>query len=79
MDAISTMDYTSLYYLDVQINKIKEELESLDDIEPPDELCDPIMSTLIEEPIMLPNDVIVDYSVISRHLLNLLNNIPHLD
>ena len=23
MDAISTMDYTSLYYLDVQINKLK--------------------------------------------------------
>ena len=28
------------------------------------------MSTLIEEPIMLPNDIIVDYGVISRHLLN---------
>ena len=70
MDGISTMDYTSLYYLDVQINKIKEDLESIDEREPPDELCDPIMSTLIEEPIMLPNDIIVDYSVISRHLLN---------
>ena len=39
------------------------------DLEPPDELCDPIMSTLIEEPIVLPNDIIVDYGVISRHLL----------
>tara|TARA_Y100000591_G_C21848954_1_gene710420 strand:- start:710 stop:2911 length:2202 start_codon:yes stop_codon:yes gene_type:complete len=70
MDAISTMDYTSLYYLDIQINKLKDELESLEDLEPPDELCDPIMSTLIEEPIMLPNDIIVDYGVITRHLLN---------
>ena len=25
MDAISTMDYTSLYYFDIQINKIKED------------------------------------------------------
>ena len=28
------------------------------------------MSTLIEKPIMLPNNIVMDYSVISRHLLN---------
>ena len=70
MNAISYIDYTTLYYFDTQICNLKETLESLEDREPPDELCDPIMSTLIEEPIMLPNDIIVDYGVISRHLLN---------
>lgn len=39
-------------------------------IEPPDELCDPIMNTLIVNPIMLPNtNTIVDEDVIKRHLL----------
>ena len=48
----------------VEIQDIKE------DIEPPDELCDPIMQTLIETPVMLPNsDIIMDKGVISRHLL----------
>ena len=57
MNGISNMDYTALYYLDTQICNLKKELESVEDREPPDELCDPIMSTLIEEPIMLPNDI----------------------
>jgi len=48
----------------VEIHNIKE------DIEPPDELCDPIMQTLIETPVLLPNsDIIMDKGVISRHLL----------
>ena len=54
------------------INEIHKKIEenSLDEREIPDELLDPIMSTLIEEPIMLPEtDVIMDMNVISTHLL----------
>ena len=54
------------------INSIHKKIEenSLDEREIPDELLDPIMSTLIEEPIMLPEtDVIMDMNVISTHLL----------
>ena len=28
------------------------------------------MDTLIEQPVMLPNNIIIDYGTISRHLLN---------
>ena len=52
---------------DVDI-KIKE---SLEDEEVPDEFLDPIMSTPIEEPVVLPEtDVIMDMNVISTHLLS---------
>mgnify|MGYP006135846059 CR=1 FL=1 len=54
---------TLLEYVD---KKNKETVE----VEPPDELLDPIMQTLIETPVILPNtDIIVDKDVISRHLL----------
>jgi len=55
------------------INEVHKKIQeySLDDREIPDEFLDPIMSTLIEEPIMLPEtDVIMDINVISTHLLN---------
>ena len=53
-----------------KVVKIKEENADLyDDI--PDELCDPIMSTLIEEPVMLPSTkIIMDKNVIARHLIS---------
>ena len=64
---IKVLDYNYLSFLDKKIN-VKLKLNK--DIEIPDELCDPIMDTLMENPIMLPNNIIIDYGTISRHLLN---------
>lgn len=36
----------------------------------PDEFRDPLMDTLIEDPVMLPSGVIMDHAIITRHLLN---------
>lgn len=36
----------------------------------PDEFRDPLMDTLISDPVELPSGVIMDRSVITRHLLN---------
>lgn len=36
----------------------------------PDEFKDPLMDTLINDPVILPSGVIMDRSVITRHLLN---------
>ena len=53
-----------------KIHNIKELELVRDEIEIPDEFCDPIMQTLIETPIILPNtDIYMDREVISRHLL----------
>jgi hypothetical protein len=63
------VEYKMKTFIDI-LERIHTENESKEDIEPPDELCDPIMQTLIENPIMLPNtDIIMDKGVISRHLL----------
>ena len=66
-DKIKSLEYSYLSYLD---NKINVKLKDKVDYEIPDELCDPIMDTLIEQPVMLPNNIIIDYGTISRHLLN---------
>ena len=36
----------------------------------PDEFKDPLMGTLMEEPVKLPSGIIMDKDVIIRHLLN---------
>ena len=63
---------------DGELNKLEkmalqiEETMKLEkeDIEIPDEFCDPLMASEIEDPVMLPGtDTIMDKSVISRHLL----------
>lgn len=36
----------------------------------PDEFRDPLMDTLINDPVQLPSGIIMDRSVITRHLLN---------
>ena len=66
-DKIKSLEYSYLSYFD---NKIDVKLKDKVDYEIPDELCDPIMDTLIEHPVMLPNNIIIDYGTISRHLLN---------
>ena len=64
---IKSLEYSYLSYLDTKIDvKLKDKII----YEIPDELCDPIMDTLIENPVMLPNNIIIDYGTISRHLLN---------
>ena len=65
-DKIKTIEYSYLSYLD---NKINVKLDNNIEIDIPEYLCDPIMDTLIEFPIMLPNNIIIDRSTISRHLL----------
>lgn len=50
-----------------EVQKIETER---DEIEIPDEFCDPIMQTLIETPVILPEtDIFMDREVICRHLL----------
>jgi len=66
-DKIKPIEYSYLSYFD---NKINVKLDNHVELEIPEELCDPIMDTLIENPIMLPNDIIIDLSTISRHLLS---------
>lgn len=54
-----------------EVLKIRKQLKEEEDKEIPEELCDPIMSTLIEDPIMLPStQIIMDKGVIARHLLS---------
>ena len=49
-------------------NEITEEEIEYEDV--PEDFCDPILMTMIEEPIMIPEmDLIVEESVIKRHLL----------
>ena len=56
------------------INKIANKYKQLEEnsvLEIPDDFCDPIMSTLIEDPVILPKmDIIMDRSVITRHLIS---------
>ena len=65
-EKIKTLEYSYLNFLN---DKINETIDNNKDIEIPDDLCDPIMDTLIENPVMLPNNIIIDYGTISRHLL----------
>ena len=54
------------------IDKKKKEEE---DIDIPEEFCDPLLACEICEPVILPNtDIIMEKSVISRHLLTDLHN-----
>ena len=63
---IKSIDYSYLIFLN---DKINDKIDNNKEIEIPDDLCDPIMDTLIENPVMLPNNIIIDYGTISRHLL----------
>jgi hypothetical protein len=64
---IKTIEFSHISYFNIKLNKKRDVVD--DDIEIPEELCDPIMDTLIESPVMLPNNIIIDCEVIKRHLL----------
>lgn len=54
-----------------KIQGIMELEKSREDIEIPDEFCDPIMQTLIETPVLLPEtNIFMERDVICRHLLS---------
>ena len=69
-DKITNIEDIVLCKLNEKIVLERKKYEDLYD-EIPDELCDPIMNTLIEEPVMLPDmEIIMDKNVIERHLIN---------
>lgn len=51
----------------IAIQNIKKEVDYSD---APDEFRDPLMDTLMEDPVMLPSGKVMDRAVIMRHLLN---------
>ena len=61
-----------LHHLSTQATKLYNEIteEEIEYEDVPEEFCDPILMSMIEEPIMIPGmDLIVEESVIKRHLL----------
>jgi polyhydroxyalkanoate synthesis regulator phasin len=53
-----------------KVEQVQKVETARDEIEIPDEFCDPIMQTLIETPVILPEtDIVMDREVICRHLL----------
>ena len=61
-----------LHALVQRLEQLSEEVQSdwdeLGDV--PDEFLDPILNTLMEDPVILPSGVAMDRAVITRHLLN---------
>lgn len=61
-----------------KLEKIKKRLEmykseniDYDQYDPPEELCDPILNTLMKDPVMLPSsNTMVDKSMIKKHLMS---------
>ena len=59
--------------LTADLRKLKGEADEMDiDIDDaPDEFLDPVMATLMEDPVMLPNSgTVVDRLTIKKHLMN---------
>ena len=55
----------------IPLEEALDEMENDFEEEPPDELCDPIMGTLMENPVKLPTSgQIVDRTTIARQLLS---------
>lgn len=68
---ILTSEYTHCINSFKIINEEGIKQNELDEEEYPDEYCDPIMGTLIKDPVMLPNtDIIMDKEVITRYILS---------
>ncbi|KAG1651915.1 Ubiquitin conjugation factor E4 B [Nymphon striatum] len=51
----------------IRVNNLKKEVDYSD---APDEFRDPLMDTLMEDPVILPGGSVMDRPVITRHLLN---------
>lgn len=49
---------------------LQNQKRELDYSDAPDEFRDPLMDTLMEDPVLLPSGKIMDRAVILRHLLN---------
>ena len=66
------------YLVQVSESKHKRIIErqvNVEDDDIPDEFCDPIMSTLIENPIVIPEvDLIMDEKIIKMHLMSMDDN-----
>lgn len=63
-----------------RINEMRRqfEMEELNFDDAPDEFLDPIMSSLMTDPVTLPNSkTVIDRSTIARHLLRLVNQIAN--
>tara|TARA_B110000858_G_scaffold197337_1_gene258652 strand:- start:1274 stop:3445 length:2172 start_codon:yes stop_codon:yes gene_type:complete len=70
---ILVKEHETIIKFKTKIEEMRTPIESDEDI--PDELLDPIMGTLIENPVLLPNtETFIDYDVITRHLLTSSNN-----
>ena len=66
-------EHDSIINFKTKIEEMRAPIDSDEDI--PNELLDPIMGTLIENPVLLPNtDTFIDYDVITRHLLTSSDN-----
>ena len=69
---LTNYEYRRMDTISIEIEKIMKDIE---EIEIPDEFCDPLMACEILEPVILPDtDIIMEKSVISRHLLTDLSN-----
>ena len=49
---------------------VQNRKRELDYSDAPDEFKDPLMDTLMEDPVLLPSGLIMDRAIILRHLLN---------
>ena len=67
---ITKNEYDIIQKFSNDIKQKYDQKSKIDEIEIPEEFSDPIMMSLIEDPVFLPNtDIIMDREVISRHLV----------
>lgn len=67
--AIDVEKFRALIQKAAEIHAINQKNED-DFADAPDDFRDPLMDTLINDPVQLPSGIIMDRSVITRHLLN---------
>lgn len=74
MDLLSELrqgffQYSTISVFIIKCDEEKKKLKVIEEV--PDEFCDPLMCTLIENPVELPEGkIIMDKDIISRHLLS---------
>lgn len=68
LNQMPSFGYTTLTLFSKNCAKLKTKQIDIDDV--PDEFCDPLMCTLIKNPVVLPEgDIIMEKDIICRHLL----------